>query len=236
MIKVLSLDLWNTIIEDEVGPVASYGAKRVEALRTVLSRERPISTSELLETYLKLSHIREVVPPRLVSQIIAALSGYSPKSPIVEEATRAYEEAVYTYKPRVVEGSQRLLEYAKKRGLKVVVVSNTSFSARAVAKVLENAGLLQYIDYIVSSADTEVIKPNPRIFNAALRAVGAEPSEAVHLGDSCIKDAVGSYLVGMKPILLARDKESAELCKNLPSVVIVRSLNDALRVLEELTG
>jgi len=232
MIKALTLDLWNTLIEDEVGPLTTYGAMRVEALKAVLSKRRAVDADSILKAYLKTAAIREVVPPKLVAKIIVVLNGYDLGDPIVEEAARAYEESVYAYKPKIVNGAQELLEYAKKLGLKVVVVSNTSFSARAVAKVLENAGLAQYVDYVVSSSDTEVAKPNPRIFYTALRAVGVEPGEAVHLGDSCLKDAIGAYIVGMKPILLARSEEAAELCKNVPSLIVVKSLSEVLVILE----
>ncbi|MEM0000211.1 MAG: HAD-IA family hydrolase [Desulfurococcaceae archaeon] len=236
MIKAVSLDLWGTIIENEKGPLESYTLMKLEALRYSLSKYRSIEIDDLLRTYMKIMRYKDTIPPRLFARILALLQGFEPSNPVTEEAVRAYEEAVYAYKPKVMEGAQILLEYVKKRGLKVVVVSNTSFSAKAIAKILENSGLLQYIDYIVSSADTEVVKPNPRIFYAALKAVNVEPSEAVHLGDSCVRDVIGAYLAGIKPILLARSEEAIELCRQIPELRVVKSLEEVVKVLEEASS
>lgn len=235
VIKAISLDLWGTIIEDERGPLESYTLMKLEALRRVLGRYKSIEINDLLRTYMKILRYKDLMPPRLFARILTILQGFELNNPAVEEAVRAYEEAVYTYKPKVVQGAQTLLEYLKKRGLKVVIISNTSFSAKAVAKVLENAGLLQYIDYIVSSADTEVVKPNPRIFYAALKAVNVEPGEAVHLGDSCIGDVIGAYIAGIKPMLLAKSEEAVELCRQIPVLRIVKSLEEAVKVIEEVS-
>lgn len=234
MIRALSLDLWDTLIEAETGPLEPYTALKLEALRSVLNRAKPLTSKDFLETYLKVSKYKDILSPKLFPRLLAALHGYDPSSQVVEEAVRAYEKAAYSYKPRPLEGSQALLEYAKKKGLKVAIVTNTSFSAKAVAKMLENAGLLQYVDYIVTSADTEVIKPNPRIFQLALRALGVSASEVVHVGDSCVGDAVGAYLVGIKPILLARSEETAQLCQGIPLLAIVKNLGEVVVVLEKL--
>lgn len=235
MIKAISLDLWGTMIEDEKGPLESYTMMKLEALRYVLGKYRSIEMSDLLRTYMKIARYKDTISPRLFARILALLQGFELNNPVVEEAVRTYEEAVYAYKPKVIDGAQTLLEYVKKRGLKVVIISNTSFSAKAVAKMLENVGLLQYVDYIVSSADTEVVKPNPRIFYTALRAVNVEPGEVIHLGDSCIRDAVGAYIAGIKPILLAKSEEAIELCRQIPTLRVVKSLEEAIKVIEEIS-
>jgi len=48
-------------------------------------------------------------------------------------------------------------------------------------------------------------KPHPEIFRIALREVGVEASEAVHVGDLYEADVMGARNAGMKGILVDRD-------------------------------
>jgi putative hydrolase of the HAD superfamily len=49
-----------------------------------------------------------------------------------------------------------------------------------------------------------VEKPDPRIFRRALERLGAEPSEALHVGDSPEHDLAGARAVGIAALLVDR--------------------------------
>lgn len=235
LIKALTLDLWGTLVYDEPGPLETYTLMELEAMRRALSRNKPLELNQVIEVYTKLKSYKGIIPPRLFAKMMIILLGYESNKSIAEKAAEAYIEGAYGYRPRVVPGTNQLLEYVKKAGIKTAVVSNTHFSARAVAKILENVGLLQYIDYIVSSADVGIMKPNPRIFNIALKALNSKPEDAMHLGDSCTRDVLGAYLAGVSAILIAKNDVSIKLCENVPRLIIVRNLEEALEVLKNLT-
>jgi len=97
-----------------------------------------------------------------------------------------------------------------------------------------NSGIGEYIDLIVSSADYEVLKPHPRIFQIALQQLNINPHEAVHIGDSCIRDVLGAYVAGLKPVLYARRQKSVDKCIRIPGLKVVYSLREAINVVEGL--
>src|SRR2546423_1599654 len=71
------------------------------------------------------------------------------------------------------------LEGLRADGLKLVCVSNWDCS---LPQVLERCGLAPYLDGAVSSAAAGARKPDPAIFEPALRLAGCAPGEAVHRG------------------------------------------------------
>ncbi len=92
-----------------------------------------------------------------------------------------------------------VLEALRRRGLRLVVVSNSNGS---VADILRAVGLGDHLDAIVDSGRLGVEKPDPRIFEAAAAAVDVRPEEAVHVGDLYSVDVVGARAAGCRAILL----------------------------------
>jgi putative hydrolase of the HAD superfamily len=84
----------------------------------------------------------------------------------------------------------------------LVVVSNWDCS---LADWLGPAGLLDHVEAVVTSAEVGVAKPGGAIFLRALELAGAEPGDAVHVGDSLDNDVGGARAVGIRPVLVARD-------------------------------
>jgi HAD superfamily hydrolase (TIGR01509 family) len=89
----------------------------------------------------------------------------------------------------------------RERGLRLVVVSNWDCSLPAV---LDEVGLGQLVDHVVTSAAVGAAKPDPRIFEAALTASGCAPGEALHVGDSPTADVDGAHAAGIRAVLLDR--------------------------------
>ena len=91
---------------------------------------------------------------------------------------------------------------ARERGQRLVVVSNWDASLHGVLRALELEPLL---DGILTSAEAGARKPAPAIFDQALALVGAEPEQAIHVGDSLEEDVAGARAAGIEPVLLRRD-------------------------------
>ncbi len=70
---------------------------------------------------------------------------------------------------------------------------------------LAASGLGDRFDAIVVSGDVGRGKPDPAIFAHALRALGAEPADAVMVGDSLEKDVDGALAAGLRALWLNRD-------------------------------
>lgn len=84
---------------------------------------------------------------------------------------------------------------------------------------------------VLTSEDVRAYKPKPHLFEEALKRLGLEPGEAVHIGDSAISDVQGAQQVGIRTIWLNR------LNKRLPEGIqpdyIARDLREAERILRE---
>lgn len=101
--------------------------------------------------------------------------------------------------------AQPFLRWARKQGIIVGVVSNAEYRYRDV--ILPCLGLNQGSewDFGVFSGIVGVEKPDPRIFEIALKkAGGIAPEQALHIGDSLRKDYVPARGLGMHALLLDR--------------------------------
>jgi HAD superfamily hydrolase (TIGR01549 family) len=116
----------------------------------------------------------------------------------------------------VAEHSAESLARLRQAGLKLGVVSN---SDGRVEQALQAAGLRQYFDVVIDSALIGVEKPDPRIFHAALDALGVAPEEALYVGDLYEVDVLGARAAGLDAVLLGKPEQMTELnCRITSSI------------------
>jgi len=112
-------------------------------------------------------------------------------------------------------------------GIPIVVVSNADGT---VADVLASTGLLQIgngpgieVAAIIDSGAVGVAKPDPAIFELALRTVGATADRAIHVGDAYQYDVRGARAAGVRPVLVdplgVRDDVDCERIASLIEVI-----------------
>jgi putative hydrolase of the HAD superfamily len=94
---------------------------------------------------------------------------------------------------RPLDGVEEALRRLRRAGLELACVSNWDVG---IAEQLERAGLAPYLSAIVSSAETNAEKPDPRVFEEALRRLGVEPARAIHIGDDEV-DQAGALAAGL---------------------------------------
>ncbi len=82
---------------------------------------------------------------------------------------------------------------------RIGIVSNFYGNLQAV---LDEVGLSPSVSVAVDSTLAGVKKPDPRIFQAALDALGVGPHEAVFVGDSLRRDMAGARGMGMRHVWL----------------------------------
>ena len=79
------------------------------------------------------------------------------------------------------------------------LLSNGNSRAKAL-------GIDDLVSFEVFSQDHGgVEKPDPRLFEIALREAGCEPHELLHVGDSPESDVAGALNADVEPVLLDRD-------------------------------
>jgi len=92
-----------------------------------------------------------------------------------------------------------ILDSLHSSGIKLGLVSNTPPTS---SLILERLQLINRFDVVVFSCDVGFLKPDPRIFNMALRALETPPSQAVIVGDKIRTDILGGAILGMKSVLV----------------------------------
>jgi HAD superfamily hydrolase (TIGR01509 family) len=112
--------------------------------------------------------------------------------------------------------SAESLSRLRRAGMLLGVVSN---SDGRVDEALQSAGLREYFDVVIDSGLVGVEKPDPRIFHAALTALGVRPEEALYVGDLYEVDVVGARAAGIEAVLLAQLEESSvQRCRTAGSI------------------
>lgn len=130
----------------------------------------------------------------------AAFAGHAPEPKLVAQLSSVRWTSV-------IEESRDGLRELARRGLPLAVVSNSDGTVEhdlleyAVCQAGEGPGTP-----VVAVLDSTVVgieKPDPRIFEIALRRLGGVPAErALHVGDSVHFDVGGARAAGLRPVHL----------------------------------
>lgn len=99
----------------------------------------------------------------------------------------------------ILSGTREVLIEFSRLGLRMAVVSN---SDGTLAESLKALDLFRFFNAVIDSEIVGYAKPDSRIFEVALRAVGAKAGQTVHIGDMYFADVVGARAAGLHPVLL----------------------------------
>ena len=99
--------------------------------------------------------------------------------------------------------SEAVLRRLKEMGLKLYVVSNWDLQ---LVDVLEDLDWLRYFDGVAASAVVGVEKPDPGIFEEALRLSGVRRDRTLHVGNDRLADVRGAAQAGIDTVLVNRNR------------------------------
>lgn len=106
----------------------------------------------------------------------------------------------------------------------IAIISNADGKIEAV---LHRCGILDCFQSITDSGNVGHEKPHPAIFEAALRAMKAEPADSLYVGDMYSVDYIGARQAGMHAVLF--DVAGAYRERDFPRVESLTELEDWLR-------
>jgi putative hydrolase of the HAD superfamily len=117
-------------------------------------------------------------------------------------AERAVDDALLAFPPPLLPGAGHGI--ARLASVFTLgIISDTGFaSGRAQDRLLERDQLLASFAATVYSMDIGHAKPRPEIFAAAVKTLGVEPHEIVHIGDNERTDVRGAIAAGFRAIRL----------------------------------
>ncbi|MFO7973077.1 MAG: HAD family hydrolase [Candidatus Hydrogenedentota bacterium] len=107
------------------------------------------------------------------------------------------------------------LDRLRETGFRMGVVSNSLMPGDGMRENFDRAGILEYFEVVVFSAEAGVNKPDPRIFDVALSKMDVPPEQAWFVGDKPQRDVLGAHRTGMAAVLVdsehvSRMHDSAE--------------------------
>ena len=154
-----------------------------------------------------------------------------PYDEYAHEASRMYHERYDGGRLPMKSGVVEILDYLKNSGKKIALASSTK--KQKVISQLQDAGILNYFDEIVTGDMVEKSKPEPDIFLLACEKIGVSPERAYAIEDS-YNGIRSAYRGGLRPImvpdLLPADQEMNELAEavidNLENVVLYLKGNE----------
>jgi putative hydrolase of the HAD superfamily len=124
-----------------------------------------------------------------------------------EELCRQYHLAAENISP--LPGAQSVLAELKSGGLLLGLVTNTSLPHAVIATEFQQLGLHEYFDTVVCSSEIVFRKPDPAMFEVALRSLKVSPDNAMFVGDDYRADILGAKKIGMKTIWLNPNRKPA---------------------------
>ena len=131
-------------------------------------------------------------------------------------------------------GVREMLESVRLLGMRSCVISNSSFAAGTISKELERQGISGFFEFVVSSADYGIRKPDALIFEAALRRMGVPPDKAWFAGDNVGYDIVGATEAGLFPVAY---NAHAPVPRSISEYAAISHWRELLDLLEDsLTG
>ena len=124
---------------------------------------------------------------------------------------------------KLFDGTHELLTYLGTK-YKLHIITN-GFNEVQNAKLV-NSGINKYFDQIITSELVDAKKPNPKVFEFALKKANANKKESVMIGDSWEADIIGAKKYGMQTIYCNFENETVD-----DSIVSVTDLFQIMKIL-----
>ncbi|PHR74158.1 MAG: noncanonical pyrimidine nucleotidase, YjjG family [Lutibacter sp.] len=114
------------------------------------------------------------------------------------------------------DGTHEVLEYLKPK-YQLHIITN-GFSEIQSDKMI-NSKIDNYFDKVITSESVGVKKPNPKIFEHALKVANASKNDSIMIGDSWEADIMGAKNFGIQPIYCNFENQLVD-----PSIISVNHL------------
>ncbi|BAL80509.1 HAD family hydrolase [Caldisericum exile] len=236
MIKALTIDLWETLIEDKDSNELERDKQRARFIikELNLNDER---IDDIMRFFTDLTEAFKHPSPQNSwsilpeDQVKMLLENYL-KVPYTDAQ---FEKIVEYYKTVILENPPILTEQSVPKVLMrlskkytLVLISNTGRTpGNVLLNILEMYGIRDYFAHFIFSDEIGVRKPDPRVFDYAKNLLNLEKEAVVHIGDSVNLDFMGAKSYGFNAILYAKGKDNPQV------EPYVKSFEELERVLNE---
>lgn len=159
------------------------------------------------------------------TKVASQIQSYTALSALAEQMSEDFLHLTTKYFS-LLPGAEELVRYlAKKYPLTVV----TNGFIEVQYEKFDKSGLRNCFSHIVLSEEVGCQKPNPRIYEEALRMNGVSAEEAVMIGDSWNSDIQGAINAGIDQIWVRKSQDS--LPEGQSATYLVHTLSDVMEIL-----
>ena len=197
-IRAVTYDCWGTLLQDRNWEGAMES--RIDALLHFLDIPRDDARALINEAWAKhdeaWKQIETFGPGRMAAYCLEA-RGIDDDDKIAA-LTREFEEATLETGVDAVKGARDTLKSLRDAEIGTALVCDTGLTpGRVVRQLLDDQGLLEYLQVHCFSDEVGVPKPGNEIFAKAIAELGVRPPEAIHIGDLKRTDIAGAHDIGM---------------------------------------
>lgn len=209
MIKAFVFDLDNTLYSYDAAHSSAFQAVTAYACRTFGLTPGDFSAlhrqgSRLLEE--RVGSVTAAIHNRLIRYQIMLEELGQPIRFAPEMAGIYWSAFLDAVEPGA--GLDECVSGLKSRGFRLGV--GTNMTAEYQFAKLDKLGILDAVDFMVSSEEVGVEKPDRKLFDSCARKAGCRAQECVFVGDSLELDARGALAAGMLPVWLCPEERSCE--------------------------
>lgn len=230
MIKAVFFDFYNTLVRfwpplDEIQQAAC------DELGLNVSKEGINRGYAVADVYFNRENERHPLALRTEQERLAFFAGYEQVildnaglNVSLDLARQVWQMAMSIPKDFILfDDVVPALATLQSRGYRLGVLSNLR---RDMDQLCEKLGLAQYLEFSISSAEAGAEKPQPPIFQAALKRAAVSATEAVHVGDQYRSDVLGARAVGIPAVLVDRGGWQTEIndCPKIGSLAELEPL------------
>lgn len=221
MIKLITLDLWDTLVKDDI-------EKNNEKFRDTLRAEFIVKTLNLDPSYKQeiLSFFDELVkafgnpseenewtllPETQIDYLINKLGLIMVTKNDFDKILKFYTECILDNPPSLSEPDIAETLATLKKKYKLAIISNTGRTpGSSLLKLLGRYKIKKYFSFFAFSDELLIRKPDPRIFEIVCSRLKVSHEETVHIGDSYIIDFLGAKATGINTILYSPEPEKPQ--------------------------
>jgi HAD superfamily hydrolase (TIGR01549 family) len=147
------------------------------------------------------------------------------------------EASVYTAKAVPEEdGMAEALKELRDLDLRLACVSNAFMRAETLMRILDARGLGKHLEFVISSAETGIRKPDEAIYLAAVNRLGLSPQEVVYVGDRVAADVEGPGAIGMPGVLTQQYRREDPAAGSIAPAAVIAHLRDLPDAIRRLNG
>jgi len=242
MLAAVTFDCWQTLIADDDATEGLARRLRIAGCRAALERGGfPVPEEAVAAAYDAAGEAlaslwasgRDTSTEGQVRLLLSHLDGPLATEPLAPEPparllrhlANAYAAPVLEALPLVLEGAAEALAWGTVRGLRLGLICNTGRTpGRTLRPALAKRHLLRHLHTCTFSDELGIRKPDPRVFQTTLSALGVGAAAAVHVGDDPVADVAGAKRAGLRAVYVGRSAGAPEVAAADATIGSLREL------------